>query len=406
MVRQTSIDHDGGMNETQETPRPADPGDDFDPQRLRTIMDMKRSSDDRMLAGVCGGAARYLNIDPVIVRVIIAVLTFVGGAGVILYAAGWLLLPSEDADRSLVAQWFKLDKNEETIRTVGLVGAGAIAVISAISSHGNVWWGPWFVIPFALLYFIFVVRPNRRRRDHDDSAGVAGGDTTGAPFSDLGAQITDEVTAKIDRQVAERVKRAREPKSKALVLLTLSFIAIGVAITRIIADLNDGAPWTTYVAVALGITAVGLIVGTVYGYGGPLIALGIVLGLVLAFGSVLPSPKVGDQSVAPLTATQVDGTYKHGIGLLKLDLSSVAKPDQLLGRTITLKSGVGQTKVIVPAGINVVIDSHLKVGEIDVFERQVNGTDNDLAYPADKPSDPALTIKIDQRVGNVEVVRS
>jgi phage shock protein PspC (stress-responsive transcriptional regulator) len=403
MVRQSPIDHDGGMNDTQETPRPADPGDDFDPQRLRTIMDMKRSSDDRLLAGVCAGAAKYLNIDPVIVRVIIAVLTFVGGAGVILYAAAWLLLPSEDAEKSLVAEWFKLDKNEEQVRTIGLVGAGAVAVISAVGSHGHIWWGfPGFIIPLALLYFVFVVRPNRRRRDDSDPAAFA---ATAATSSELGDQISEDVTAKIDRKVAERVKRAREPKSKALVLLTLSFIAIGVAITRIIADLNDGAPWTTYVAVALGITAIGLIVGTLYGYGGPLIALGIVLGLVLAFGSVLPSPKIGDQSVAPLTATQVDGTYKHGIGLLKLDLSLVAEPDQLLGRTITLKAGVGQTKVIVPAGVNVVVISHLKAGEIDVFDREVDGTDNELSYPSDKPG-PALIIKIDQRVGNVEVVRS
>ena len=405
MVRRPPIDHDEGMNETQETPRPADSGDDFDPQRLRTIVDMKRSSDDRLLAGVCAGAAKYLNIDPVIVRIIIAVLTFVGGAGVILYAAAWLLLPSDDADRSLAAEWFKLDKNEEQIRTVGLVGAAVWAVASAVWSHGSVWWGfPWFIIPLAVIYFFFVVRPNRRRR-RDDPAEFASPAGTADATSDLTAQVSDDVTAKIDRNVAERVRQAREPKSKALVLLTLSFTVIGVAVTRIIADLNDRAPWTTYVAVALGITAIGLIVGTFFGYGGPLIPLGIVLGLVLAFGSVLPNAKVGDQSVRPLSAAQVDPTYKHGIGLLKLDLTQVAKPDQLLGRTITLKSGVGQTKVIVPGGVNVVVISHLKAGEIDVFDRKVDGTDNELSYPSDKPG-PALIIKIDQRVGNVEVVRS
>lgn len=404
MVWHTPIDHDGGMNETQESPRPADSGDDFDPHQMRTIIDMKRSSDDRLLGGVCAGAAQHLNIDPVIVRIIVAVLTFVGGAGVILYAAAWLLVPSDDADKSLMAEWFKLDKNEEQVRTIGLVGAGALAVISAVGSRGHIWWGfPWFIIPLAALYFIFVVRPHRRRRDDSDLATFA---ETSPTSSDLGAQITADVTAKIDRKVADKIARAREPKSKALVLLTLSVIAIGVAITRIYADFHDGTPWTTYVAVALGITAVGLLVGTFFGYGGPLIALGIVLGLVLAFGSALPSTRMGDQSVRPLTAAQVDGTYKHGIGLLKLDLTQVAKPDELLGRTITLREGIGQTKVIVPAGVNVIIDSHLKAGEIAVFDRKVDGTENDLDYPAAKPKEPALTIKIDQRVGNIEVVRS
>lgn len=403
MVCPAPIDHDVGMDDTQGSPRPAEPGDEFDPHQMRTIVEMKRSSDDRLLGGVCAGAARHLNIDPVIVRIIVAVLTFVGGAGVILYGAAWLLLPADDADKSLAANWFKLDKNEERVRTVGLVAAGALAVITAVGSRGDVWWGfPWFIIPLGALYFIFVVRPRRAARR--DTASFATTSATGS--TDLGAAITSDVTAKVDRNVAERTTRSREPKSKALVLLTLSLIAIGVAITRMYADFHDGAAWTTYVAVALAITAGGLLVGTFYGYGGPLIALGIALGLVLAFGSVLPSAKVGDQSVTPMTVAQVDDTYKHGVGLLKLDLTQVTEPDQLLGRTITLTAGVGQTKVVVPSGVNVLVDAHLRAGEIDVFDRTVDGTDNDLVYPAARSGDPTLTIKIDQRVGNVEVIRS
>ena len=396
----------GGMNDTQEVPRPAEPGDDFDPQRLRTIMDTKRSSDDRLLAGVCAGAARYLNIDPVIVRIVIAVLTFVGGAGVILYSAAWLLLPSDDADESLVARWFRLDKNEEQVRTIGLVGAGVVAVISAISSHGDIWWGfPWFILPLAALYYFFAVRPRQAERRAQASGLVDSPEATVAS-DELGAQITADVTAKIDRKVAERIRRAREPKSKALVLLTLSSIVIGLAITRICADLNDGAPWTTYIAVALGITAVGLLVGTFVGYGGPLIPLGIVLGISLAFGSTLPSAQIGQEVSAPLTPAAVQHEYKHGIGNLELDLTRVAQPKDLLGRTITVKAGIGQTVITVPEGLNVKIVSHLRVGQILVFGRETNGTANHLSYPAAEPNDPTLTIKIDQRIGNIEVVRS
>ena len=184
------IDHDGCMNDTQETPRA---------QLIRTMSSTrsgcarswtsKRSSDDRLLAGVCAGTARYLNIDPVIVRIVIAVLTFVGGAGVILYAAAWLLLPSDDAEKSLVARWFKLDKNEEQVRTIGLVGAGAVAVISAISSHGDIWWGfPWFILPLAALYYFFAVRPRQaERRAHEAGletlADTAAQRTTSVPRS-------------------------------------------------------------------------------------------------------------------------------------------------------------------------------------------------------------------------------
>ncbi len=51
-------------------------------------------SNDRILGGVCGGFAEYLDVDPTIVRVIYAVLTFFTAfCGVILYPVLWLIMP-------------------------------------------------------------------------------------------------------------------------------------------------------------------------------------------------------------------------------------------------------------------------------------------------------------------------
>src|SRR3982751_2670936 len=121
MCHRPALGHDGGMN--AEDTRTVPPEGDFEPHRMRTITDMKRSKDDRLLGGVCAGAAKHLNIDPVIVRVVIAVLTVAGFAGVIIYAAAWFLLPAEGEDKSVAADWFHLDKNEEQVRVAGLVGA-------------------------------------------------------------------------------------------------------------------------------------------------------------------------------------------------------------------------------------------------------------------------------------------
>lgn len=397
MVRRMALRDDGGMNDTQEAPRPAGSDDEFDPQRLRTIIDVQRSTDDRLVAGVCSGVAKYLNIDPVIVRIVIAVLTIVGFAGAILYAAAWLLLPSDDADKSIAAGWFKLDDNEEQVRRIGLVLAGIIAVFSLLGDNGN-WWGlGWVLVPIAALYYLFVVRPRNTYKDTIKAQVLAEMPTT--------EKITADVQEKIDKKVAEKVAYARQPKSKALPLLTLSLIAIGVAVTRIYADTHDGIDWTTYVAVALAITGVGLVIGTFWGYGGPLIALGFVLGAVLLVGSVLPDGRIGAQQPSPSTAADVRASYKHGIGLLELDLTSVSDPTALLGRTIVLDNGIGQTKVIVPEGLNVAINSELKLGQINLFERSVDGTENELNVAA-TATGPALTIEIDQNIGNVEVVRS
>jgi phage shock protein C len=54
-----------------------------------------------MIAGVAAGIADYLDVDVTIVRIVIAVLVVCGGAGVALYIAGWLLMPSEESERSI-----------------------------------------------------------------------------------------------------------------------------------------------------------------------------------------------------------------------------------------------------------------------------------------------------------------
>ena len=55
-------------------------------------------SSDRILAGVCGGIAEYLNIDPTVVRVLYIVLSFFSAAfpGLLLYLILLLFIPNYD----------------------------------------------------------------------------------------------------------------------------------------------------------------------------------------------------------------------------------------------------------------------------------------------------------------------
>ena len=66
---------------------------------------LRRSGDDRMLAGVAGGLARYLDADATLVRVVIAALVLFTGAGAALYLAAWLLIPADGDDQSVAAAW-------------------------------------------------------------------------------------------------------------------------------------------------------------------------------------------------------------------------------------------------------------------------------------------------------------
>ena len=68
---------------------------------------LQRPVHDRMLAGVASAFARYLGADVTAVRIILAVLVFVGGAGVPIYLAGWLLIPEEGSEQSIAGGFFQ-----------------------------------------------------------------------------------------------------------------------------------------------------------------------------------------------------------------------------------------------------------------------------------------------------------
>ena len=89
------------MNTTTPHPQANDQATSPESRPLIRQQPLYRPIHDRMLAGVAAGVARYFGIDVTIVRIVLAVLTIVGGAGVPIYLAGWLLIPEEGASQSI-----------------------------------------------------------------------------------------------------------------------------------------------------------------------------------------------------------------------------------------------------------------------------------------------------------------
>jgi phage shock protein C len=54
-----------------------------------------RSKSNRKLAGVCGGLAQYFNLDATLIRVLFVALAVLGGSGLVLYLAMWIIVPNE-----------------------------------------------------------------------------------------------------------------------------------------------------------------------------------------------------------------------------------------------------------------------------------------------------------------------
>ena len=57
---------------------------------------LMRSTTDRRIAGVCGGVAKYLNIDPTVVRIIFLIALLCGSFGFCAYLIIWLAAPEDN----------------------------------------------------------------------------------------------------------------------------------------------------------------------------------------------------------------------------------------------------------------------------------------------------------------------
>jgi phage shock protein PspC (stress-responsive transcriptional regulator) len=89
---------------------------------------LQRSRSDRMLAGVSGGLAEYFEIHPAVFRVGFVVLTLLGGAGLLVYAAAALVIPDEGKTDSIATAALR-DRRD---RPWPLIGLGLLAVGGAL----------------------------------------------------------------------------------------------------------------------------------------------------------------------------------------------------------------------------------------------------------------------------------
>ncbi|WP_448073334.1 PspC domain-containing protein [Georgenia yuyongxinii] len=155
-------------------PRPTHTSAFFDSMRRTGIW----RGDDRWIGGVAAGVARRLDVDPLLVRGILVVLTLFGGLGMLLYGIAWALLPEESDGRIHLQEALRGNVD------AALAGAIAFAVIGL--SRPGTWWGAWWgdgffwsLVPLAAVALVVVgivalVRRGRGPRPPAPPAGWAG----------------------------------------------------------------------------------------------------------------------------------------------------------------------------------------------------------------------------------------
>jgi phage shock protein PspC (stress-responsive transcriptional regulator) len=427
----------GQDRDMTQNPPGADAGPtSFDPSRLSTITQARRSTDDKMLAGVCGGLGRYLGVDPVLLRVVLALLTVFGGAGAVIYIAMWLLLPEEGSDRSLAS--IKLGRSDDELRPIGWI----IAIVVAVGVLGSSSWvfpfhTPWpLLVPLLLWYFFFHRRRRgwgrRRWNGNDRPSGetarswdreAAAASTGPAPGPTVTTGSTGDADAAsgpgdgIDWSAPDPLGLHSDvppppppppaPRPPSLFWPTIGATMIALAALAVVDLAGVSVSHAAYVLVALGGVGLGLLTGAFFGRARSLIPVGLLLVPAAAFAIAAPNPSFGQINATPGSADDVQRSYDLTAGQVHLDLSQVDDPDQLPGRTVDIDVLTGEVQVVLPKGIPVAVSSSAKVGQLNILNREVDGTtiDSDVISPA-AGSGPYLTLDIEMGAGEVTVIRS
>ena len=90
---------------------------------------LTRSNTDRIIGGVAGGVANYLDVDPTLVRLGFVLLVLVGGVSPLIYVILWAVLPNENSANQGFSQQVRENLSEMEQR--------ATQVASKVSSQVN-----------------------------------------------------------------------------------------------------------------------------------------------------------------------------------------------------------------------------------------------------------------------------
>lgn len=390
------------MNQTHDTteaPRP-EPGPQLNRDSIRTLDQLRRSRDDRYVAGVAGGLGRHFGIDPTIVRVLLIALTIVGGAGLLVYAAVWLLVP-EDGEAHAV-----IPAGDEIVK-IALMVAVVIAIFSTVGSSW--WWGGrglfWPAIAAVVLAVVIgAYRGNHPPKEPTAQAGTVGFTT---PATSPGTTTYDAPPAgPAPRPVSP--PPAPRPRRTGLVLFwpTLALILIGFGVLGIYAN-NHHVIASSWPALALTIIGAMLAVGAFVGRPGGLIILGLLTIPPLLITSVAENFHWENHTVnyTPTSVIAVQDSYHVGNGRMVIDLSRVSDPAQLAGREITADMNIGRLTVYLPRGVATDVTGSLDVaGDVQIGGRDQSGFDPSLshAFNTGAPSG-VLTLNVHGRIGQIEV---
>lgn len=355
---------------------------------------LRRRTDDRVIGGVASGMGDYLNVDPLLIRIGFVGLMVFGGLGLLLYVGGWLLVPEEGDDESIV---------EELLHRTGLTPAR------------------WLVLlVFALGFFIFFGGAS-------NSYGFALSDLAiglglaimvviigGALLSysgRLGAITAPRPARQAPVKAASppvsaprpRIRRRRRPRSP-LGWYVLGAMLAGVGLLALTTNVS-GAEVVPgqFFGVAIAAIGIGLVVGTWWGHARALILLGILLLPFAIAATFITAPLeggFGGHQFTPTSVAELQEEYRLVGGVMGLDLTEMEASDEPI--VIAASVAVGGLHVRLPADAGLELDAAVGAGDLLILDAWQAGTDltDRLVRTGDGPT---FVLDLEAGVGGIQV---
>lgn len=370
----------------------SDTGPRVTASEARDLARLRRSSTDRHVAGVAGGLGRHLDIDPVILRVGFVVFTLTGGAGLLLYLACWLVVPSDDRPATL-----DLDGRSRNIALWAVTLIAGLVTLGALLGDPFPWDHFWVPLPLIAIAVVLWLLLGRNRDRAYAGQGHPGQAHPGQPS--LGHDLAEGVRQSPEMQ---RNPRKRGPK---LFWPTMALAALGIGILGMVDVSGVGVPDSSYPALVVAVCGVMLVVGAFWGRAGGLILVGLVAAVVTAF-TAAAGHWDDREHVSPTTAGALDDSYRMEAGDLVVDLRHIDDLGALDGRSLDIEGGLGRIEVVVPdEGMDVAATATVGgPGHVVVFGSEHGGIDSRRTGTHDGGDDvPTLTLDTELGVGEIVV---
>lgn len=379
----------------------------------------------RYLAGVCGALGRATNTDPLLWRVLIGVLA-IFGVGVAIYLAVWLLTPAEGDSASPVEALFGRGYSTTSSTLTIVLGVLTVVLIGGITDSVPV----AVIAAVALLVAALVANRNPSPPPSQPylyptgtpSPAATGAEVPGVPLAPTTSTITEPLGyrppfAPHGPYVPAPPPPAGpvlppnpkpEPSRLGRLILSLVLIALGGLSLADLAGAN--VPGTAYVATALAVIGLGLILGTWFGRARGYIVTGIVLSLALPMIAGVSDwhderTQGGTVTWVPRTFDELSDRYEHQVGEATLDLRQLdfAGKDVRVGAQIT----AGEFIILLPPNVDTSVYSDVNLAGATIFGKETGGAGarTEIDNGIDGPGGGKLRIDLEVNFGHAEVTR-